>query len=68
MTESEIAKDGDCDVCGTKGCNPLRHDRLENDAQALRFARIVSRGRAETLRAQMLAEWIVAELPKRKRS
>lgn len=23
--------------CGTKGCNPLRHDRLENEAQALRY-------------------------------
>jgi hypothetical protein len=57
---------GNCDVCGTKGCYPLRHEYLENDAQALRFARIVARDNTENGRARLLAEWVVAELTKRK--
>jgi hypothetical protein len=58
---------GDCDVCGTKGCYPLRHEYLENDAQALSFARKISRDTTASPREVMLADWIVAELTKRKR-
>lgn len=58
---------GECDICGIVGCYPLRHECLENDAQALRFARIISRDSSENPRARTLANWVVAELTARNR-
>lgn len=58
---------GPCSICATVGCYPLRHDRLENDAQALSFARKILRDGTSDGRHTLLAGWIVREITKRGR-